>query len=164
MNYKIIPKTCTPNSNRGSPLAFSSTCLWDGKLCFAIRRRVGIEMTSLLALFLASLLDLKYRTCSIFQLGPFFFFFFNHNIDTRRSCSKKVQSLQSVVDPCIVKIRRDLRIVENRKKYRNRNPKLNLRKLDKIQFTEFLKAWAVVNSPCDNQIKIISYNTIWYKI
>ena len=30
----------------------------------------GVEMTPLLAVFLASLLDLKDRTCSIFQLGP----------------------------------------------------------------------------------------------
>ena len=36
---------------------------------FAIWKPVGIEMTSLLAVFLASLLDLKDRTCSISQFG-----------------------------------------------------------------------------------------------
>ena len=48
--------------------AFFSTCFWDGAL-FAIERPVGDEMTSLLALFLASLFDLKDRTCSIFRLA-----------------------------------------------------------------------------------------------
>ena len=37
---------------------------------FAIWRPVGIEMTSLLAVFLASLLDLKDRLCYISRLGP----------------------------------------------------------------------------------------------
>ena len=39
-------------------------------LWFAIWRRVGIQMTPSLAVFLASLLDLKYRTWSILRLGP----------------------------------------------------------------------------------------------
>ena len=39
----------------------------------------------------------------------FFFFFLYNDIDTRKSCTKKIQSQQSVL-LCIVKIRRDLGI------------------------------------------------------
>ena len=40
------------------------------EVLFSIWKPVGIEMTLPMAVFLASLLDLKDRTCSIFQLGP----------------------------------------------------------------------------------------------
>ena len=50
--------------------AFFSTRFWDQTILFPIWRPVGLEMTSLLAVFLASLLDLKNRACSIFRLGP----------------------------------------------------------------------------------------------
>ena len=51
-------------------LTFSPDCFWDGGILFSDLDASGIEMTSLRAIFLASLLDLKDRTCSIFRLGP----------------------------------------------------------------------------------------------
>ena len=56
-----------PASNKD----FSSIFMFLGlDLRFAIWRPVRIQVTSLLAVFLASLLDLKDKTCSIFWLGP----------------------------------------------------------------------------------------------
>ena len=49
---------------------FLLSLLLGWELWFTIWRHTGIEMTSLLAVFLASLLDLKDMTCSIFRLGP----------------------------------------------------------------------------------------------